>query len=151
MSLKKWVSEGRLQPHQTNKQEIENLFKLVERDLKDSRIKQLSTDRRFATAYNAALQLATIVLHVAGYRVKAGSGHHWATILAISEIMGEEQKGRRDYFNACRAKRNVTDYDRVGEISDAAMEELIKEVVAFKRDVLEWIQLYHPERLLPHS
>jgi hypothetical protein len=70
VSLKKLINEGRLQQHSTNKNEIQNLFKLVDRDLKDAKIKQLSTDRRFATAYNAALQLATIVLHAAGY----GSG-----------------------------------------------------------------------------
>lgn len=139
MSLQKWLNEGRLQRHTTNKQEIENLLKLVERDLKDAKIKQLSTDRRFATAYNAALQLVTIVLYVAGYRVKAMNGHHWTTLLSLPEIMGKEQKSRADYFNACRAKRNVTDYDRIGEISEAELKELLKEVINFKQDVINWI------------
>ncbi len=105
MSLQKWFNEGRLQPHKTNKKEIQNLFALVDRDLKDAKIKQLSVDRRFATAYNAALQLSVIIIHAAGYRVKAGTGHHWVTLLAIPEIMGEEYKSRSDYFNACRATR----------------------------------------------
>lgn len=144
MSLQKWIDEGRLQRHITSKEEIENLFRLVERDLKDAKIKQLSTDRRFATAYNAALQLATIVLLTAGYRVKAISGHHWVTIIALPEVMGKVQKGRADYFNACRAKRNVTDYDRVGEISEAELKELLKEVSSFKQEVVEWMNQHHP-------
>ena len=85
MSLKKWISEGRLQQHSTNNNEIQSLFKLVERDLKDAKIELLSTDRRFATAYNAALQLATIVLHAARYRVKSSvGGHHWITVLSFN-------------------------------------------------------------------
>ena len=110
VSLRKLINEDRLQQHKTNKQEILNLFNLVERDLKDAMIKQLSTDRRFATAYNAALQLATIVIHAAGYRVKNGAGHHWVTFLSFPEFMDKSQKIRADYFNACRSKRNVTDY-----------------------------------------
>src|ERR1700730_13693217 len=98
MSLRKWINEGRLMEHSTNTNEIQNLFKLVERDLKDAKIKQLSTDRRFATAYNAALQLATIVLHAAGYRAKSSTGgHHWVTILSFPEIMNKIQKQRSNY------------------------------------------------------
>lgn len=104
MSLQRWVNEGRLQRHTTTKEEIQNLFRLVERDLKDANVKQLSKDRRFATAYNAALQLSTIVLLASGYRVKAMSGHHWITIISLPEVMGKGLKGRADYFNACRAK-----------------------------------------------
>jgi uncharacterized protein (UPF0332 family) len=144
MTLRKWINEGRLQQHLTNKQEIQNLFKLVERDLKDAKIKQLSTDRRFATAYNAALQLATIVIHAAGYRIKANTGHHWVTILSFSEFMGKSQKNRSNYFNACRAKRNVTDYDRVGEISESDLNELLNEVIEFKKDVIDWLEKFHP-------
>lgn len=144
MSLRNWVNDGRLQPHSTNKQEIQNLFKLVDRDIKDARINQLSTDRRFATAYNGALQLATIIIHAAGYRTKASTGHHWVTILSFPEVMGKSQKSRADYFNACRAKRNVTDYDRVGEISDQELEELLKEVTEFKNVVISWLKEKHP-------
>lgn len=144
MSLKKWINEGRLQQHETNKSEVQNLLKLVERDLKDSNIKQLSTDRKFATAYNAALQLATIVLHAAGYRVKSnGGGHHWVTLLSFPDVMNENQRSRSNYFNACRVKRNITDYDRAGEISESDLKELLNEVLEFKKDVLLWLAENH--------
>jgi hypothetical protein len=45
VNLRKWINEGRLEPHTTNKKEIQNLFKLVDRDLSDAKIQQLSIDR----------------------------------------------------------------------------------------------------------
>lgn len=143
MILKKLEIEGKLIAHVTNKSEIKDLINLVDRDLKDAKIKQLSTDRRFATAYNAALQLSTIVLHVYGYRTK-GTGHHWVTFQSLPYTMGKNQKNRADYFDACRAKRNVTDYDRVGEISDSDLNELLKEVLKFKKDVFDWLRKNYP-------
>jgi hypothetical protein len=67
-NLQNWLHEGRLQQHNTSVKEIADLFKVVDRDLADAAIKEISADRRFATAYNAALQLATIVLYASGYR-----------------------------------------------------------------------------------
>lgn len=87
MSLEDWLKEGRLKGHKTSAREVAELLKLVDRDLADSAIQELSADRRFATAYNAALQLATIALHAAGYRT-AKSGHHWITLKAMPEVMG---------------------------------------------------------------
>jgi hypothetical protein len=40
---------------------------LVARDLADSKVSGLSADRRFATAYNAALQAANMAIACAGY------------------------------------------------------------------------------------
>jgi len=52
-------------------EEIQNLLRIVKRDLKDSQSKDLSNDWRFAIAYNAALQAATAALPAAGYRASA--------------------------------------------------------------------------------
>jgi len=41
---------------------------VVERDLADASIPQLSPDRRFATAYNAVLQAAKAITYCEGYR-----------------------------------------------------------------------------------
>jgi hypothetical protein len=61
---------------------VADLLGVVDRDLADAEIPQLSTDRRFATACNAALQMATIALYAAGFRA-FGAGHHWATFHAL--------------------------------------------------------------------
>ena len=53
--------EGRrVKCHRTSREELRDLRAVVERDLKDAAIEALSSDRRFATAYNAVLQLARI-------------------------------------------------------------------------------------------
>lgn len=79
MTLEELLVERRLRPHQTSPQEIADLLRVVDRDLADAEVPQISADRRFATAYNAAPQLATIALHAAGYRA-ARAGHHWLRI-----------------------------------------------------------------------
>ncbi len=143
MSLKDLLADGRIRSHSTSAREVADLMRVVDRDLVDAAVAQISTDRRFATAYNAALQLATIVLHAAGYRT-AASGHHWATFHVLPEIMGSQTQSRADYLDYCRAKRNVSDYDRAGEISDSELQELIAEVLAFRRDLLAWLRGHHP-------
>lgn len=75
MTLKRLLADGRLRPHQTSAKEIADLLILVTRDMEDAAFEGLSADRRFATAYNAALQLATVVLRAAGYRT-ADAAHH---------------------------------------------------------------------------
>jgi hypothetical protein len=126
---------------------VADLLRVVDRDLADASVTQLSTDRRFATAYNAALLVATIILHAAGYRT-ASAGHHWATFHVLPEILGPAAQARADYLDSCRAKRNVSDYDRAGEISDRELDELMLEVRAFRQDVVAWLRSHH-SALLP--
>jgi len=147
VSLKSLVAEGRLRAHRTSAKEVADLLRVVERDLRDACIPQLSADRRFATAYNAALQLATVALAAAGYRT-SGTGHHWATWQALPEFLGSPARPRADYLDRCRSKRNVTDYDRAGEVSDREAQEIIAQARAFRVEVLAWLQRKHPV-LLP--
>lgn len=142
MSLQSWLAEGRLRPHAGSAQETADLLRVVERDLADTDILALSSDRRFATAYNAALQLATVVLRASGYRT-AGVGHHWITFQTLPELMSAGLQARADYFDACRRKRNIVDYDAAGEISDAETDELLAEVLEFKREVQAWLADRH--------
>jgi len=144
--LQNWLHEGRLQRHNTSAQEVADLLKVVERDLADAAIKEISADRRFATAYNAALQLATVVLYASGYRT-GKSGHHWVTLKVLPEVMGLEAQGRADYFNSCRSTRHVTDYDRAGVVSDATADEILGEAKAFKNEVISWLKTNHPDLL----
>src|SRR5437016_1763906 len=143
--LKQWLAESRVQIYTTSKKEIENLFKVVERDIKDASIEALSWDRRYATAYNAALQLATIVAFASGYRVKAAVGHHWITLSLIPIFMGKSQQERADYLDVCRSKRNVTDYTHIGEVSVKEVNELLNEVKKFKLEVVTWLKKQHPQ------
>ena len=54
------------QKHKTSKKESDNMRALIARDLADASLAGLSADRRFATAYNAALQAANMAIACAG-------------------------------------------------------------------------------------
>jgi len=140
VSLKQLLNQGRLIKHKTSKKEITNLIEIARRDIKDAQLKDLSLDRRFACAYNAILQLATILLYCKGYRPK-GIGHHATVFEAMKEILGRNYYELADYFDSCRAKRNITDYDYAGGISEKETEELIKEAESFLKTIIRWIKM----------
>jgi hypothetical protein len=56
MSWKKLLQSNSVHRHTASRQELSDIRRLVARDLADAAIPALSEDRRFATAYNAALQ-----------------------------------------------------------------------------------------------
>ena len=139
MNLKDLLNQGKLRAHKTSKKEINNLLAIIRRDIKDSKIEDLSPDRRFACAYNAVLQLATIILYCNGYKPE-GTGHHFTVFQTMKIIMGNNYYELADYFDSCRSKRNITDYDYVGAISDAEAEELIEEAEIFLDLTLNWLK-----------
>ena len=49
MTLQNWANNGWLKPHKTSKQEISQLFEIVDRDLKDAKQRKISDDWRFAS------------------------------------------------------------------------------------------------------
>jgi uncharacterized protein (UPF0332 family) len=143
MSLKELLNQGKIKPHKTSKEEISNLLKLVKRDIKDARVSGLSSDRKFATAYNAVLQSATILLYCKGYKT-SGMGHHFVVFEAMKEILGKDYFELADYFDSCRSQRNVTDYSYPGELSEAEANELIQESEKFLKMVLHWLKTNYP-------
>jgi len=143
MNLKQLLNQGKLKHHRTSKEEISNLLKLVKRDIKDAKTRGLSSDRKFATAYNAVLQSATILLYCKGYKTH-GAGHHFTIFEAMKEIMEKKYYKLADYFDSCRTKRNMTDYTRSGEISKTEAQELIKEAEKFLKVILRWLKKKYP-------
>jgi hypothetical protein len=99
-----------VQRHRTSKKELDDIRALIARDLADAGVTAVSADRRFATAYNAALLTAHMVIACAGYRVTAKTGHHKVAFDAIR--LSANASKYADYFERCRRKRNVIDYTR---------------------------------------
>jgi hypothetical protein len=62
MSWPQWLAQRKVHPHAPRKQELEGLRALIARGLADAALPALSADRRFATAYNAALQTAKMAV-----------------------------------------------------------------------------------------
>lgn len=138
------MDRGFLKPHRSNRREIADLLAVVDRDLRDASLEELSLYRRFATAYNAVLQLATAVLYASGYRASRG-GHHWTTINVIPDLLGEDIREVALYFDNCRIKRHGVDYDRAGAIGKREVEELIREAALFRERVLAWLEETQPD------
>ena len=146
MDLDRWIADGSIKAHRPTRPEIQRLLAVVDRDLKDAAVGGLSIDRRFATAYAAALQLATIALRASGYRASSSiGGHHWRTISLLPELMGARQRPRKLYLDSCRRARNEADYDRIDVVSEAELAELLDDTLDFRNDVIVWLSKHHPE------
>ena len=148
MTLKSWQENGWLRPHKTSKQEVRDILELVERDLADASKVEISKDWRFNIAYNAGLQLCTLVLFAAGYRAGRGESKHYRVIQALPLVMGKRFSTVRDYLDNCRRKRNVSEYDAAGTISQKEPDDLIETVTEFKIEVEAWLQKNHPDIFL---
>lgn len=145
MSLDNWAKNSWLKPHRTSKQEIQGLFSIVQRGLQDSQLERLSSDGKFLHAYRASFTLATILLYSSGYTPTSGQSHHYRTIAAIPEILGDKYKDDMDYLNECRSKRNAAEYDAANEVSETEANELIDFTKQFQTTVKKWIQKNHLE------
>ena len=146
MSLAKLLANKRLERHPTSANEIGGLRKLIGRDLDDAAVPGLSADRAFATAYNAVLQLSKMALACAGYRVSASlRGHHQTTFEAARLVLGSASQQLTDYFETCRRKRNVIDYDYAEVVTESQANELLERAAKYQKLVEAWIAKNHPK------
>lgn len=139
MSLADWAKNGWLRSHKPSREEIGNLLEIVDRDLKDASAKDLSDDWKFGIAYNAALKLCTILLHGSGYRPEKNLAHY-RTLQALPLILGSKHNSNADYLDACRKKRNETEYDFAGNISQEEVKELMDFCKELKTEVQGWLK-----------
>jgi allantoicase len=105
---------------------------LIARDLADAGIVGLSADRRFATAYNAALQASNMAIACAGYRIISKVGHHRVSLESTKLVLGKAAHNYADYFETCRRKRNTIDYT----FSNVATETEANEILVQAAEVL---------------
>jgi len=143
MSWQQLLARRRVQAHTTHAQELQGLRTVVARDLKDAALPNLSVDRRFAIAYNAVLQLATMAIACTGYRVR-GVGHHHTTFEALELAMGPSITAHAVYFDTCRRKRNLVDYDVANIITETEAMELLEKAHEFDQLVETWIAQHYP-------
>jgi hypothetical protein len=148
MSLEDWLKNGWLKTQKPSHDEIRKLLAIVDRDLKQCQLKELSTDWRFNIAYNAGLQTATAALRASGYRTTKES-HHYHTIQSLYLTLNiKPEKGNIvERLDAFRQKRAKTTYEVAGSISESELEELIELAKILRMRVEEWLQLNHPESL----
>jgi hypothetical protein len=144
MSFTQLLAARRVQPHITSHKELEGLRAVIKRDLEDACLPGLSADRKFATAYNAVLQLAKMAIACIGYRV-VGVGHHATTFEALELAMGQNVSSLAGYFDTCRRKRNTLDYDMANVATETEVTELLEKTEQFRQFVEQWIAERYPQ------
>ena len=144
MRWKKLLQDNKVHQHTTSRQELNEIRRLVARDLTDAAIPALSEDRRFATAYNAALQTAKMAIACAGYRIASVPGHHRLTFEGAKLALGKPVEHLADYFDSCRRKRNEIDYTGATIATTTEADELLVHAKAFLSLVEGWILSTHP-------
>jgi hypothetical protein len=145
MNLTELASEGKFKVHKTSKSEINQLLALFQRDITDAQIPNLSIDRRFATAYSAALTISVAALAASGYQAP-NEGHHYWTIRSLTFTL-KIDPNIIEVFNRFRLKRNISDYERIGLISKTEVSEIIELAIGLRVKLEEWLRQSHPELL----
>jgi hypothetical protein len=144
MSLKTWEKNGWLRRHKTSPREIQDLLRLVARDLSYCEATGLSADWKFNIAYNASLQIATIALATSGYRTSR-TAHHFRTLqsLAFTLKLPSAQIDQLDHF---RKKRNTSDYEQADLISDQEVREMASLARELRQKLLLWLKPKFPDQ-----
>ena len=146
MKLEDWLANHWITEHRTSGEELSALRAVVERDLRDASIEALSADRRFATAYNAALQLSKMTLAAAGYRLTKGHGGHERAFDVVRCVLRTEAiEDLCDYFDTCRRKRNDIDYDLADVVTNTELREILTKVPEYRTLIESWIQENRPD------
>jgi hypothetical protein len=145
MSLKDWLRNGWLAEHETSPQEIIDLLRIADRDLRECQTAGLSPDWRLAMAYNSAQGSATAALSAAGYRATR-DGHHYRIIQSLAHTIGAgaDLIARLDAF---RKKRNISHYEQSGAVSDQEANEMFDLARMLRKSVGDWLKNSHPKLL----
>jgi len=125
------------------KGELDNLRSIVTRSLSDVMAAGLSADARFIMAYDAARTLSLMIVRAAGYRPRSVGGHY-NTFIAL-EAADPAFAALSAYFDGCRMKRNASEYDFAGGVSDTDAKGLLATVQQFAIDVEAWVKVHHPQ------
>lgn len=143
VSLKDWLKSAWLTEHETSPQEIADLLSVVARDLNDCRSPGLSPDWKMGIAYNAALQVALAGLAAEGDRV-ARDSHHFRAIQSLALTLGCDS-GRIAQLDAFRKKRNISGYERAGNVSEREADEMVALAGQLQTALVDWLGRAHPE------
>jgi hypothetical protein len=142
MTWAKLLASNNVTRQPVTKKELDNLRSIVSRSLKDVTAPGLSADARFIMTYDAARTLSLMIVRASGYRPKAAGGHY-NTFLAL-EAADAQFANLSAYFDGCRIKRNASEYDFAGGVTDTDADGLLKAVQQFAINAEAWIKTKHP-------
>src|SRR6266478_526584 len=126
MTLQNWLQIGQLINHQATVAEVRNLLGVVDRELSDAAVTGVSDDGRFTHAYDAALLLCKLALHVSGFEVqKRAPGHHALWINSLELTLGGTHKETLIHISKSSKLRHISLYDHAGVVQKEDADDLL--------------------------
>ncbi len=143
MSLESWLNDNKSEKHRSSPREIADLLHICDRDLEKVKIVELGPDWRLSIAHNAALQAATAALAASGYQARS-QGQHYIVLqsLAFTLKLSPDVIKRLDKF---RQKRNVSDYERAGAVTEQEAKEMVALATKLRVDVEKWLRTHYSD------
>ena len=125
MSFKKLETKGWIEKIPVDKKEVENLFKVVERDIKVSqKLISIDLDWAFNLAYNSLLQASFALMKALGYRARGAT--HKVAIAFLREVLPQKDSRKIILLDRARQKRRQATYVLPGAVSETEAESLIR-------------------------
>lgn len=143
MSFRLWLEKGWIKEHKPAPREIAELLAVADRSLKDCQVDGLSSEGKLDIAHNAAIQASAAALAAVGYRASREAYHYYVIqSLSLTLQLDERIINRLDKL---RRKRNISDYERPGLVSEKEAQEMIGLAIQIRQQVQDWIQNCHPD------
>ena len=143
VSLEDWLGKKLIEKHRPSAGEIASLLHICDRDLGKVKIIELGPDWRLSIAHNAALQAAAAALAAAGYHARK-EGQHYRVIQSLAFTIKADTTLIKQ-LDKFRQKRNISDYERAGLVTEQEAEEMIALAKQLRDDVEQWLRAHHPE------
>jgi hypothetical protein len=149
MSLMNWLEKGHLTDHRATVAEVRNLLGVVDRELADAGVTGISDDGRFTHAYDAALLLCKLALHVSGFEVlKRVPGHHALWINSLEFTLGVTHNEIMVHLSKSSKLRHTSFYDHAGVAQKQDADDLLDAARQLRADTIVWLRKRYPT-LLP--
>ena len=142
MSLEDWLSDKLIAKHRPSARGIAELLHICDRDLEKVRITELGPDWRLSIAHNAAVQAAKAALAAVGYRARK-EGQHYLVLQSLTFTIKTDPATIKQ-LDKFREKRNISDYERAGLVTEQEAGEMIALSKQLRRDVEQWLRTHYP-------
>ncbi len=142
MSLEDWLNDKLIVKHRPSAGEVAELLHICDRDLEKAGIIELGPDWRLSIAHNAAVQTAKAALAAVGYRARK-EGQHYLVLQSLAFTINTNPATIKQ-LDKFREKRNISDYERAGLVTEQEAEEMIALAKQLRDDVKQWLRAHYP-------
>jgi uncharacterized protein (UPF0332 family) len=142
MSLEDWLNDKLIVRHRPSAGEVAELLHICDRDLKTAQITEVSPDWRLSIAHNAAVQAAKAALAAVGYRARK-EGQRYLVLQSLAFTIKTDAATIKQ-LDKFREKRNISDYETAGLVTEQEAGEMITLAKQLRDDVEQWLRAHYP-------